>query len=97
MTKSIEVEPKALEHCAVKAKLAADLTIEEAGALAHWAEAQSSYLWDGMSLQEVLNVYRVSAEWITWEGWAEEDREAAHAAWNRAVIAPGNRMRKQAA
>jgi hypothetical protein len=27
------------------------------------------------------------------EGWAEEDWRAAYAAWNRAVIDPGNKMR----
>jgi hypothetical protein len=45
-----------------------------------------------MSLQEILNVYRATAEYDTFEGWAEEDWRAAYAAWNRAVIKPGNKM-----
>lgn len=73
---------------------AALLTREQARQLTNWCDCQSEALWDGMSLQECLNVYRVSWEWDTWEGWSEEDRPAAHAAWNSAVIDPGNRMDK---
>ena len=45
-----------------------------------------------MSLQEILNVYRATAEWVNFETWAAEDWEAAYAAWNAAVIDEGNQM-----
>lgn len=97
MPKSIEVAPAVLALCSVKAILASDLTRQEAADLMHWCDWQTESLWDNMSLQEILNVYRVSAEWDTWECWSQEDRKAAHAAWNRAVIKSGNRMMRVAA
>ena len=63
----------------------------------HWCDCQSESLWAAMSLQEILNVYRASAEYVTWEGWASEDWKAAHAAWNRAIIDPENKMIPRAA
>jgi len=93
MIKSICVKPKALALCFVKARLAADLTREETQSLMHWCDSQTEALWDNMSLQEILNVYRISAESVTWEMWAEDEPENARVAWNRAVISPGNRMR----
>jgi hypothetical protein len=96
-TKSISVEPQVLALCSVKAALASALTRQEIADLMSWCDCQEEALWDDMTLQEILNVYRVSAEWDTWQGWAEEDRKAAHAAWNRAVVDPGNRMMPRAA
>lgn len=92
MPKSIEVAPAIIALCSVKAKLASDLTRTETADLMAWCDYQTESLWDDMSLQEILNVYRVSAEWETWESWAQEDRKAAHKAWNRAIIGHGNRM-----
>lgn len=91
-TKTIKVDDKVLSYCFVKTERASELTREETQALMHWCDAQAEDLWSGMSLQEILNVYRATAEYDTFEGWAEDDRKAAHAAWNRAVIKPGNRM-----
>lgn len=91
-TKIVVVEPKVIELCAVKAAFATDLTFEEIEALVNWCNCQQSDLWDGMSLQEILNVYRATAEWYTFEAWAEEDWEAAYAAWNAAVIDDGNKL-----
>jgi hypothetical protein len=91
--KTVPVPAKVLQHCAVKAKRAADMTREEVTSLMSWCDCQREDLWDNMSLQEILNVYRATAAWMTFEAWAEEDRPAAHAAWNAAVIAPGNKMR----
>jgi hypothetical protein len=71
-----------------------DMSRDEMEALNVWCDWQRSSLWENMSLQEILNVYRVSAEWDTWEAW-EEDWEKgrdAVAAWNSAVIDPGNMM-----
>jgi hypothetical protein len=95
-TRTIKLTEKQLQHSSVKAERVEDLTIDECRDLLNWCDWQSSDLWDGMTLQEILNVYRVSVEWDTWEGWAEENRPAAHAAWNSAVISLGNRMRKDA-
>lgn len=89
----ITVSPKALALCSVKSAKASDLTRDEAADLMAWCDCQTEDLWDGMTLQEILNVYRASAEYVTWEDWAMDDRRAAHKAWNAAVIAPGNKMR----
>lgn len=90
--KTIKVTPKALALIDVKSERASDLTREENASLMRWCDCQQESLWDGMSLQEILNVYRVSAEWDTFEGWAEEDWKSAYHAWNSAVIDPGNFM-----
>lgn len=90
--KTIAVPPNVLALCFVKAERAAALTREETVGLMGWCDCQREDLWTHMTLQEILNVYRATAEYDTFEGWAEEDRKAAHAAWNRAVISPGNRM-----
>lgn len=91
-TKAVQVKDTVLTHCAVKAALVNQLTIEECEALVNWCNCQQSDLWEDLSLQEILNVYRASAEWDTWEAWAKEDWEVAYAAWNEAVIDPGNHM-----
>lgn len=94
---TVEADPKAIALCSVKAARADLLTLEEAGDLAHWAGCQTCDLWDSMNLQEILNVYRASAAWGTWEDWAAVDWRAAYAAWDGAVIDPGNRMQPRAA
>lgn len=90
--KTIHVSPGALALCSVKADVAADMSRSEISDLMAWCDCQSEHLWDDMTLQEILNVYRASAEYETWQGWAEDNRKAAHAAWNKAVIAPSNKM-----
>lgn len=79
----------------VKAEVVADLTLEDCRMLARWADYQASALWDGLTLQEILNVYRASWEWDTWQGWAEEEPDAARDGWNSAV-APINQMARHA-
>jgi hypothetical protein len=93
MTKTIKVAPEVLKFCGVKASKAADLTLEDAEHLMNWCNCQTASLWDNMSLQEILNIYRSTAEYETFEGWADEDWKSAYKAWNRAVINPGNKMR----
>jgi hypothetical protein len=78
--------------CAIAAERATDLTREETAILMGWCDLQTESLWDGMSLQSILNVYRASAEWVTWEGWREEEFDAAGLAWDAAVVEPGNRL-----
>lgn len=92
MTKTIKVTPGVLRLCFVKAVRAEALTRDEVVFLISWCDCQRKDLWENMTLQEILNVYRATAEYNTFEAWAKEDRRAAHAAWNRAVISPGNRM-----
>jgi hypothetical protein len=91
-TKTIPVASNVLALCSVQSNLAADLTRNETLDLMSWCDCQQEDLWENMSLQEILNVYRATAEYETFEAWAEDDRKIAHAAWNRAVIDPGNRM-----
>lgn len=90
--KAISVPAKIIERCAVQSAYATDLTFEELQALVNWCNCQSSDLWEDMSLQEILNVYRATSEWCTFEAWAAEDWKAAYAAWNAAVIDEGNQM-----
>jgi hypothetical protein len=90
--KTISVEPHLLALCGVKSERAEDLTREEIKILMQWCDWQTEELWDDMSLQEILNVYRATAEWDDFESWASENWPAAYAAWNRAVIKPGNKM-----
>ena len=90
--KVVQVKDTVLALCAVKAAHVDQLTIEECEALVNWCSHQQSDLWEDMSLQEILNVYRATAEWDTFEAWAQEDREAACAAWNAAVIDEGNKL-----
>lgn len=91
--KTIDVPEHILALCAVKAREATALTLDELRALVAWADCQTASLWDNMSLQEILNVYRVSGEWDTWEAWAEQPGPAAYLAWNLAVESPLNVMR----
>lgn len=91
-THTIEVSDKALALCSIKARAVAELTREETQDLMSWCDFQTEDLWEGMTMQEILNVYRVSAEYVTWEDWADEDRKAAHKAWNRSVFSADNKM-----
>ena len=91
-TKTIKVSQKILAHCFVKSERATNLSLEEMEALINWCGCQRADLWEGMGLQEILNVYRATAEYETFEGWAEEDWQSAYKAWNSAVINPDNRM-----
>ncbi len=93
MTKTVAVDPKTLSLCAVKADKAENLTRDETAALMAWCDCQSEDLWEGMSLQEILNVYRATAEYISFEAWADDDWRAAYKAWNSAVIDKGNKMK----
>ena len=76
----------------VRAASVMDMTLDEACQLRYWAQWQNSKLWENMSLQEILNVYRVSSHWATWENWYNEEPNMAKMAWNEAVIDPKNKM-----
>jgi hypothetical protein len=90
--KTVPVKPQVLALCGVKASSADKLTREEIGYLMNWCDHQTEALWDGMSLQEILNVYRASAEWENFEAWTEARGNEARRAWN-AVVRPKNRLR----
>lgn len=81
----VNVAPELLVHCFVKSARAEDLSREEIVSLMEWCDFQREDLWDGLTLQEILNVYRVSAEWENFEAWAEEEGNVARFAWNRVV------------
>jgi hypothetical protein len=83
--KSVFVAPHILNLCFVKAARADELTRDEVAGLMRWCDCQREDLWDGMSLQEILNVYRRSAEFETWESWEQEEPGAARDAWNEVV------------
>lgn len=93
MVKPVKVSPAVLALCFVKAELASELTREETQSLMNWCDYQRESLWEDMNLQEILNVYRVSAEYDSFEGWESEDSDAARKAWNR-VVRPANRLVK---
>lgn len=90
---SVDVSDRALALCGIKSRYAQDMTREEAQALMNWCDWQDESLWEDMSLQEILNVYRASAEYVSWQAWCEESPRAAREAWNNAVIRSGNLMR----
>lgn len=56
--KTIAVPANILAHCFVKSERATDLSREEIMSLMSWCDCQHEDLWTGMSLQEILNVYR---------------------------------------
>lgn len=76
----------------IKSKLASDLDREETTILMGWCDCQREDLWSGMKLQDILNVYHVSSEWLTWEGWAEDEGDIARKAWNSVVGDAGQHM-----
>lgn len=90
--KIVQVEDKVIALCTVKAAHVHHLTIEEVESLSNWCGHQTAELWEGLTLQEILNVYRASAEWDTWEGWVEEDWEAAYDAWDACIDRPEHKM-----
>lgn len=87
----VNVAPEALIHCYVKSASASEMSRDEIVSLMSWCDHQSEDLWDGMSLQEILNVYRLSAEWENFEAWAEQEGDVARFAWNR-VTHPHNHL-----
>lgn len=89
---TVPVSDKALALCDVKVERAEDLDRDQTSSLMAWCDCQTESLWDDMTLQEILNVYRVSAEWDTFECWTQEEGDVARKAWNR-VVRPQNRLR----
>lgn len=85
MLKTVKVTPAALALCGVKAERVENLTREEIKSLMSWCDYQTESLWDDMNLQEILNVYRVSADWEDFESWAQEEGDIARKAWNKVV------------
>lgn len=74
-------------------KNAAKLSLEDVARLVNWCSWQSSDLWEGMTLQDILNVYHASRDWDTFEGWTEEEGDVARIAWNKAVKDTGHHLR----
>lgn len=92
MTNFIFVTEKQAEHLDFDISDAENLYFEEISLLIEWTEHQDSRLFDGLTLQELLNLYRVSAEHGDIDAWFEEDPEAAVIGYNSAVN-PDNVMR----
>lgn len=76
----------------IKQTDAAKLTREDTQTLMGWCDHQHGSLWDDMTLQDILNVYHVSHEWLTFEDWAEEEGDVARQAWNRVVSDPNHHL-----
>lgn len=76
----------------IKSKVVGGLTLDDMRVLLNWCGWQDESLWDGMSLQEILNVYHVSNKWDTWELWAQAEGDIAREAWNAVVATHGNKM-----
>lgn len=87
----VNVAPDVQVHLGVMSAKASDLVRDEIQTLMNWCDWQREDLWDGMSLQEILNVYRVSGAWVSFEAWAEEEGDVARFAWNR-VTHPHNHL-----
>lgn len=84
----VAVSKRVIDLCRVKAKLANKLTIDEVRGLVNWCDNQIGLLTDDLNLQQILNLYRLSAEWDTWEAWHNEDTHAAHAAYSKVKANP---------
>lgn len=69
----------------IKAKKTGDMSLEDMAILVSWCECQDADLWEGMRAQDILNVYHVSHEWDTFDGWVEEEGNMARKAWNSVV------------
>jgi hypothetical protein len=89
---SVTVSIGTLALCEIKSRYAHQMTRDEMQALSNWCDWQDESLWDDMELQEILNVYRVSAKYVTWQGWVEESPRAAKRAWNQAIYNNHNLM-----
>lgn len=68
------------------------LSRDDARALLNWTDCQGESLFADLTLQECLNVYHASSEYITFSDWLIEDEAAAVKAYNRAVK-PHNKLR----
>lgn len=66
-------------------KDASELLFQEIAILFEWAEEQDSEFFIDLSLQEVLNVYRVSADYEDFEEFLDLNPEKAVVAYNSAV------------
>jgi hypothetical protein len=64
---------------------ASKLTREEIARIMNWCDHQAEDLWDGMTLQDILNVWHISRDWDTFEDWAMEEGDIARKAWNSVV------------
>lgn len=85
MTNFIELTDAQAEHLDFDISDAGNLFFEEISLLIEWTEYQDSRLFDGLTLQELLNLYRISAEHGDIDAWFEEDPEAALIGYNSAV------------
>ena len=71
---------------------ASQLNREQMTDLMAWCDYQDESLWDGMTLQEILNVWHISINYYSFEGWAQEEGDKARKQWNR-VTYPANHLR----
>lgn len=72
-------------HSFVKKSDASKLTLDEIEHIVHWCGFQDGNLWEGMTLQEILNVYRISGEFDSFECMAEQEGDGARRKWNNVV------------
>lgn len=79
------------QHAYVKEMRADRLTLDQIEHLVHWCGMQDGNLWEGMTLQEIVNVYRISAEYENFESFAEQEGDNARKKWN-AVVRTHNQL-----
>lgn len=67
--------------------LSCALTLQQAASLTRWAEHQHGSLFDDdhVTIQQVLDVFHASIEWISFEAWLEEEPGPAIKAYNAAM------------
>lgn len=83
--KTVKVNEDDLIHCFIKSAKAQDMSKEETDHLICWCDRQTESFWEYLTLQEILNVYRASAKWDTFEAWVQEEPDLALAAYNKVV------------
>jgi len=64
---------------------AALLSRDEVQRLMGWCDRQRESLWDGMTLQDILNVWHISCQWDNFESWSEDEGDVARLCWNAVV------------
>jgi hypothetical protein len=60
----------------IKATKAGEMSDHDARCLLNWRDWTHEELVYGLNLQQLLDLYHASAEYVSLEGWLEEDRKA---------------------
>lgn len=89
--KFIELTKQQEEYLDFTTKDASELLFQDIVLLLDWCSMQDDNMFIDLSLQELLNLYRISHNWEDFDMWFNEEPKAALNAYNAAVD-ESNRM-----